>query len=271
MTRHGDLLASLSGLPDALRTARFGRPLHVLPSVASTNDTARQLAEEGAGEGAAVLALRQTGGRGRRGRSWASPPGGLYLSVVLRPSLPAAQWPVLSLAVAVGAAEGAEGAGGPSVSLKWPNDLLAEGGKIGGILLESAPGFAIAGIGINVRAAEHDSPPSPRDVTGGPAASRRDAGLMLLPEGAGSIDVDLVRLARAVLEGLEGAVGTAYGDPAEALRRWKARSVTLGHPVHVVGAETFDGVAEDVAGDGALLVRTAAGVRRVVAGEVSLR
>lgn len=249
MTRHGDLLASLSGLPDALRTARFGRPLHVLPSVASTNDTARQLAEEGAGEGAAVLALRQTGGRGRRGRSWASPPGGLYLSVVLRPSLPAAQWPVLSLAVAVGAAEGVEGAGGPSVSLKWPNDLLAEGGKIGGILLESAPGFAIAGIGINVRA----------------------GGLMSLPEGAGRIDVDLVRLARAVLEGLEGAVGTAYGDPAEALRRWKARSVTLGHPVHVVGAETFDGVAEDVAGDGALLVRTAAGVRRVIAGEVSLR
>src|SRR3970282_1740053 len=91
-----------AALPSQLGTSRFGRPLHVIPRVTSTNDVARSLAEDGAGEGTAVLALEQSGGRGRLGRSWASPPGGVYLSVVLRPSLDVARWSVLSLAVAVG-------------------------------------------------------------------------------------------------------------------------------------------------------------------------
>lgn len=244
--------AEFTALTAALRTFRFGRPLHAFPRVASTNDVARQLAEDGAGEGTAVLALEQSGGRGRLGRSWASPPGGLYLSVVLRPSLPVARWPVLSLAIAVGAAAGIEAAAGAQVKLKWPNDLLVDGRKVGGILLESGPGFAVAGIGINA---------------GAPGAVPP----LALPTGAASIDAARAPLARAVLEHLEHVVDALYADPSGTIREWKARSITLGRHVRVTGAEVMEGVAEDIDGDGALVVRTPAGVRRVVAGDVSLR
>ena len=237
-----------AAVPSQLGTSRFGRPLHVIPRVTSTNDVARSLAADGAGEGTAVLGLEQSGGRGRLGRSWASPAGGLYLSVILRPSLPVLLWPVLSLAAAVGSAEGIEAAAGMPVKLKWPNDLLVDARKVGGILLDSGAGFAVAGIGINVGA----SPGT-------------------LPEGAVSIDVALAPLARAVLQHLESAIDAVYADPAGTIRHWKARNVTLGRPVHVTGAEVIEGVAEDIDRDGALVVRTPSGVRRVVAGDVSLR
>jgi len=237
-----------AALTSRLGTSRFGRPLHVIPRVTSTNDVARHLAEDGAGEGTAVLALEQSGGRGRLGRMWASPRGGLYLSVVLRPSLPVAQWSVLSLAVAVGSAAGIELAAGVPVKLKWPNDLLVDARKVGGILLDSGAGFAVAGIGINAGS----SPGT-------------------LPEGAASIAVALAPLARAVLQHLESAIDAVYADPAGTIRQWKTRSVTLGRPVHVTGAEVIEGVAEDIDKDGALVVRTPSGVRRVVAGDVSLR
>src|SRR4030067_3754161 len=89
-----------AALPSQRGTPRCGRPLHVIPRVTSTNDVARSLAEDGAGEGTAVLALEQSGGRGRLGRSWASPAGGLYLSVILCPSLAVMLLSVLSLAAA---------------------------------------------------------------------------------------------------------------------------------------------------------------------------
>jgi len=241
-------LRSLEQLARDLPTRRFGRPLHVFSRVVSTNDVARRLAEEGAGEGTAVLALVQSGGRGRLGRSWASPAGGLYLSVVLRPSLPPARWPVLSLAVAVGAAGGIEAVSPVRVTLKWPNDLLVGRGKVGGILLESGGGFAVAGIGINAQ-------PSPE----------------ALPAGAAAIGAALPPLTRAVLVHVERAVDAAYADPAAVVARWRARSSTLGRPVCVTGAERIEGVAEEIDADGALVVRTPSGVRRVVAGDVSLR
>jgi len=230
-----------------LPTARFGRPLYLHESVPSTNDVARRLAEEGAGEGTAVLARTQSQGRGRLGRSWASPPGGLYLSVVLRPHLPPARWPLLSLAVALGAAAGAEEVSRTTVELKWPNDLIAGGGKVGGVLLEAGADHAVAGIGINAA----------------PAAA--------LPPGAVALGVPLPPLVRAVLVHVEGSVDLAYTDPGKMLARWRPRCLTLGRRVRVVGTDIVEGVAEDVDEDGALIVRTRAGVRRIVAGEVSVR
>ena len=169
-------------------------------------------------------------------------------NVVLRPSLDVARWSVLSLAVAVGSAAGIEAAAAVQVKLKWPNDLLVDARKAGGILLESGSGFAVAGIGINAGA----SPGT-------------------LPEGATSIDVALAPLARAVLQHLESAIDAVYADPAGTIRHWKARSVTLGRPVRASGAEVLEGVAEDIDGDGALIVRTRSGLRRVLAGDVSPR
>lgn len=231
-----------------LRTVRFGRPLYVYERLPSTNDIGRARAEAGMPEGTAVLAVGQTAGRGRRGRSWASPPGGLYLSVVLRPRLPVERWTLIGLAMAVGAASAAEAAAGLPVRVKWPNDLFIEERKVGGILIDTVGAYAVAGIGINAHV------PAPQ-----------------LPAGAISLGVDLVPFAAAVLGELERYYDLLMDGSDEVLRHWKARSATLGRPVVVSGAEDLEGIADDIDPDGALLVRTASGIRRVAAGDVSVR
>jgi BirA family biotin operon repressor/biotin-[acetyl-CoA-carboxylase] ligase len=261
-----DALADeLRRLPARLRTSVLGRPLHVLARATSTNDVARALAEAGAAEGTTVIALEQSAGRGRRGRSWISPQGGLYLSIVLHPRLPPAQWPLISLAAAVGVAEGIAAAGGPPVALKWPNDLMVEGRKAGGILVDtgarpSGVRFAILGVGVN--------------AAGGAGQ------IVRLPEEAAVVPLPPDVLAKAVLESLEPALVALAADPAAIRDRWRARSATLGRRVRVIPAVggpagapagAFEGVAEDVDAQGALLVRTSDGLRRVLAGDVSLR
>lgn len=133
--------------------------LLTLEEVGSTNDVARELAEKGAAHGAAVAARRQTAGRGRRGHAWESPRGNLYLSVLLRPDVTPSRLPGLAAACGLGALDGLdvlELSNAPQ--LKWPNDLLACGLKLGGILVEAGRDsagspFAVCGIGINMESA----------------------------------------------------------------------------------------------------------------------
>lgn len=129
--------------------------LRRLESVTSTQDLLHQLAAEGAPAGTAIVAREQTTGRGSRGRSWASPVGGLWLSVLCRPAgAPALE--VLSLRVGLAVAEALERAvPGIALQLKWPNDLLLAGRKVGGVLCEarwqgSTPGWVAVGLGLNV-------------------------------------------------------------------------------------------------------------------------
>lgn len=248
---------SLAGAIEAgLRTRRFGRPLSVCERVGSTNDEAVTLARQGAGEGTTVIAGVQTGGRGRRGRAWHSPAGGLWLSVVLRPRLAREQWPLLGLAASAGAADGVGEVARLPVRLKWPNDLLIEERKLGGVLIETSGTAAIAGIGINANV-----PPGALD-----SAIR---GTSLL--GRLGHPVDLAELACAVLGRFEWHYDLLHRDPGALLARWRARDATLGRQVRVWGAQEVEGVAEDVDDRGALLVRTPEGLQRVVAGDVSLR
>jgi BirA family transcriptional regulator, biotin operon repressor / biotin---[acetyl-CoA-carboxylase] ligase len=166
--------------------------------------------------GSIVVADHQTAGRGRLERRWESPPGtALLVSFVLRPN------PVLSLAAGVAAAQ----ACGGGVRLKWPNDLLLDGAKVGGILVEVTPTTAICGIGIN---------------------------LTWAPPGATKLNQDrdalLVRL-RAELDRWEAA------DTDEVLTLWRALSDTLGRRVRVdMGANVIEGRAEDIGPDGELIV-----------------
>jgi BirA family biotin operon repressor/biotin-[acetyl-CoA-carboxylase] ligase len=119
---------------------------------ASTNDDAKRAAETGAPEGLVVWALTQTAGRGRQGRAWQSPEGNLYFSVLLRPPLPKRAWGNYSFVAALAISEVVRGfLPDAIVELKWPNDVLAQGKKISGILLESGGDFLIAGIGLNVQ------------------------------------------------------------------------------------------------------------------------
>ncbi|MGH2437886.1 MAG: biotin--[acetyl-CoA-carboxylase] ligase, partial [bacterium] len=179
---------------------------------------------------------------------WVSPRGGMYLSVVLRPSFPHDRWPLIGIAVAVGCAQAVESVAGVTITLKWPNDLLLDGRKVGGILVEGASTFAVAGIGINAEV--------PSD---------------LLPPDAVSLNVEQPPLVWETLRRVEDAVAMLPVDAAGLLVQWRRRSATLGRHVRVVGKEEVTGIAEDIDADGALLLRTAQGVRRVLAGDVSLR
>ncbi len=222
----------------------------------STNRAARRWAAEGAPHGAVVVAARQTEGRGRRGRSWESAAGlGLWLSVVIRPDIDAARFPLLSFSAALAAADAVERASGVAPRVKWPNDLLIEGRKIAGILLEKEGDAAIVGIGINVRHRAEDFPPELRDTAGS---------LRMFAKEPVSLDA----LERHLLAEIERRI-----DSGDFFSEYAARCATIGAQVRVVEMNgEFSGVAEGVGADGALLVRDEVGaLRRVLAGDVSIR
>jgi BirA family transcriptional regulator, biotin operon repressor / biotin---[acetyl-CoA-carboxylase] ligase len=247
-----------SAIKAGLRSRRFGRRLDAFAQVGSTNDTAAALATQGAAEGTAVLAVEQTGGRGRRQRAWLSPVGGLWLSVVLRPDLSAEQWPLIGFAAGVGAARAVEEIAPVRVGLKWPNDVMIDEKKIGGVLIEARGPAVIAGIGINANIPLDHFPPDLR------ASATSLLAILAHP-------VDLAALARVVLEQFEAVYDLLALNPEGVLADWRKRDLTRGRQVRLSGHEDLEGVAEDVDHTGALLVRTGAGIRRIVAGDVSVR
>ncbi|NWK54833.1 biotin--[acetyl-CoA-carboxylase] ligase [Verrucomicrobiaceae bacterium N1E253] len=130
---------------------RWSRLVHHYEQLESTNDTARDLAVQGADHGTVVLADLQHSGRGRRGAVWASAPGeGLLFSLILRPDYSRRYWSRLALAAGLGMVDSLRSAWGIEASIKWPNDVYIQGRKCAGILVESQDGFAVVGIGLNV-------------------------------------------------------------------------------------------------------------------------
>ena len=172
MRRHGVEMEDRIGEGEIREALRSGTPWSdpvVLGVTDSTNRVAMEMAENGAPHGTVVVADAQTAGRGRMGRRWVSPAGkNLYVSLLLRPSVPAADAPRLALVAGVALADTVE-AMGVTASLKWPNDLYCGGRKAAGILAEMAsdPGgvrHVVIGVGLNVNMEEADFPPELRDA-----------------------------------------------------------------------------------------------------------
>ncbi len=160
----------LATLPVGL-TPSIGREIVVFEETGSTNDVAARAGDDGQAEGLVIFAEKQRAGRGRLGRVWESPPRqGLWFSVLLRPSVPVERWTELTFCAALAVAETAELHTGRPARIKWPNDVLMNGRKIAGILLESHqrqnPGFVVVGIGVNVLQAEEDFDPELRQRAG---------------------------------------------------------------------------------------------------------
>ncbi|MDR7482956.1 MAG: biotin--[acetyl-CoA-carboxylase] ligase [Armatimonadota bacterium] len=241
-------------LPTAA-AAGLGRPLVRVGETESTNDLARRLADAGLPEGTTVVAVRQTRGRGRLGRAWASPEGGLWCSVLLRPP-PGVAWTLLSLATALAVAEAVEAVGGVRASLRWPNDVLVHGRKVSGILLEATGSALVVGVGINANVRLDALPPEVR------------AGATSLAVAAGR-PVDLEALRVAFLRRL-AVWYDAWRAAADVPGAWAARDALAGRRVVVrTSGEVVEGTGEGVADDGALRVRLASGeVRRVLAGDL---
>ncbi len=233
----------------------------------STNDDLKMLARDGAPEGTVLSTDEQQSGRGRRGRSWNAPAASsLLVSTLLRPTwLPARQGGLLTMLAAVACAEAIEEATPLTVSLKWPNDLLIDQRKVGGILLEtelaqSTLTWAIIGTGINVA-----WDPSTDPALGASATSISTA----LGRAVGRAEILF-----ALLRHLDTRYARLKaGAHAELFQDWRARLDTLGQQVTVEESGRIDyGIAEDVTPEGALIVRSDDGsIRTISAGDVSVR
>lgn len=239
--------------------------VHWFEEVPSTNDLAKEMAKAGAPHGTVILADRQTAGRGRMGRHFSSPAGkGIYLSVLLRPACRAEKLMHLTCAVGTVMCDAIESATGIRPKLKWINDLILDGKKLGGILTELSLGkdglvdYAVIGIGINCR----------QDVLDFPQELRKSAVSLKMhtnkaPDRAVLIAAMIEKLFRAEL----------ICDAAGLMAAYRKDCITLGSPIMVLQAPaSYPAVALDVADDGALLVRTEDGtVRKIQCGEVSIR
>jgi len=227
----------------------------------STSDEAKRLAAIGAAHGTLVWALEQTSGRGRLDRSWVSPRGNLFLSIILRPEAAPAQAAELGFVAAVAVAEAVADflPDTVKVTLKWPNDVLADSAKFAGILLEarSAPtglvDWVVLGIGINIVAAP----------TGTPYPATCLGNLMADAPGVGTV---LERLARALAAWLGVWDNRGFAPIREA---WLARARGLGDLLAIrQGGEELSGRFLDLDLDGALVLETPTGTRRITAGDV---
>jgi BirA family biotin operon repressor/biotin-[acetyl-CoA-carboxylase] ligase len=234
------------------------------PSTGSTNDDCRELAETGAPQGSVVAALEQTRGRGRMGREWVSPRGGVYVSVLLRPATAPAEAGPLPLVVGLGVALGLESLGA-RIGLKWPNDVEADGGKVAGVLLESAVEgdrlrWVVAGIGVNV------APPAE------PGGFWR--GAAYLDEVLGRA-TPAAAVAAAVLDGVAAAHGRFEADGFGALLPdYEARSVLSGRAVavgDVAGRRVASGTVVRVDESGDLVLDDSGTLVTARSGDVTLR
>lgn len=273
LARNGYILreapdAMLSGeISNGLETKTIGCRIICHEEIDSTNNEAKRLAMEGAAEGTVVVAESQTGGKGRLERQFFSPKGkGIWFSVVLRPKFLPQEAPKCTLMAAVAVAR-AMTEFGLKPGIKWPNDLLYDNKKLVGILTEMSAemdgiNYIVIGTGINVNIAPEEFPEELRDV----ATSLSQMKGANLPR---------VKFLQAVLRALDDLYAKVQVEGfAPVLKEWRQYSITLGQEVKVIGVrdgEVFYGKAADIDDEGALLVDTAAGRQRVLAGDVSIR
>jgi BirA family biotin operon repressor/biotin-[acetyl-CoA-carboxylase] ligase len=232
-------------------------------SLPSTNTEAARQAALGAPEGLCVVAREQTAGRGRQQRAWASPKdAGLYFSVVLRPQLDAREWPLITLSAALAVRDALHDACALETDIKWPNDLLARGRKLCGILAETVEtprGRAVVvGIGINL-----NNRAFPPEILETATSVEEQTGH------APDAEHLLAALTRSLARRYETVQAT--GGASEIVREWEAHSTyARGRRVRVsLAGETFEGTTRGLEPDGALHVETDAGQTRIVrAGDV---
>lgn len=259
---------SAGELSGALTGRKVGGTLVCLDSVDSTNSEVKRRALDGAPDGLAVIAGQQTGGRGRRGRTFVSPADkGLYLSVLLRPQCPLEEVSTLTAWTAVAVCDAIQAVCGVRPGIKWTNDLVLEGRKVCGILTElglegetGALEYVVVGIGVNLTQTEADFGP---EVA--PVAISLEQALGRAPRRA--------ELAAAILAALDDLYAAFPGAAADYLARYRADCLTVGRQVRLIRpGGVQDAFAEEIDDRFALVVRLPDGRRETVSsGEVSVR
>ena len=256
-----DLLSRLSG-----NIRVIGRDIRVFEETTSTSDVAEKLAHDGVKEGVVVFAEAQRKGRGRLGRHWISPARkGLWFSVLLRPPLRPQCATQLTIATATALSRAIQSRTALMVNIKWPNDILVEARKVGGILTELSAeldriNWVVLGIGLNVNLAREDLPPELSETA---SSLRIELGC----------PVDRAGLAAGILRELDADYGRiCAGEFATVADEWESQCTTLGRNVRIrIGDRLVEGRAESLDDDGALLVRSQHGrLERIIGGDVTV-
>ena len=256
-------MLSKEELQQGLSTRIVGRKLFVFESIDSTNACAKTLADAGTEEGGVVVADFQTAGQGRLGRSWQSEPGAnLLFSCILRPTLPQEQAGLLTFYASVAAARALEAVTGKAIECKWPNDVLLNGKKCCGILLENSfiggmLSFSILGIGVNIN--QHHFP---AELEKRATSLRRVLGM----------EFNRKHILHAILGELDALLpDVKQGAFEHILSEWNTRCRMFGKSITITNHDsTFSGTALRLHTDGGLVVDTAEGRRIVYAGDVTV-
>ncbi len=253
---------------ELLRGHPWQESFFAVDTLDSTNTALREMAREGAPQGTCLLALEQTGGRGRQGRSFHSPRGqGLYLSVLLRPHCIPAQASHVTLMAAVAACDAVESVTGLRPGIKWTNDLVVGTKKVAGILTEMDANWAentidhiILGIGLNLNQRSHDFPEDLQSVAGS-------------LWGGIYKETDLAQMTAALITRFSQMCSGILTGKERWLGRYRKDCVTLGKEVKILrGQNVRYGWALDVDDEGGLTVRYPGGeTETVYSGEVSVR
>ncbi|MEW4370271.1 biotin--[acetyl-CoA-carboxylase] ligase [Paenibacillus kandeliae] len=264
IVRYPDRFDEVSLRLQLSKRTSWGQPLHLLDTIGSTQDVARELAEQGAIEGTLVIAEEQTAGRGRQGRRFHSPPGrGVWMTVVMRPQQPLQYTSQLTLLAAVAICRALRNVSGLDIGIKWPNDLLIDGRKVCGILVESAAEdgyvrYALAGFGIDVNLAPEDLPEDVRPVATSLRIQRGEP-------------VDRTEVVTAIMSELESLYELYNREGfAHIAALWEALAFAIGSPVTVKTLQgSLQGIARGLGPNGELLLEHADGqILPVYSGEV---
>ena len=254
-------------LQKGLNTENFGKKIVFLREVASTNDFAKTLANYGADEGTVIFAEEQSAGKGRLGRTWISPRGGLYFSIILKPKIKVSDAVKLVFVASLAVAETIRDLYGLNAETKWPNDVLVDGKKVCGILAETSSigerlKFVVLGIGINANFNVKEAFPKE------------------LQESATSLQdvlgrkVEIEKLFKKLLERLERLYTLFLKNGfTQILEKWKKFASFLGCQVEVLSdSQKWIGLALNVEEDGSLSLKLENGtVKRFLSGDITLR
>ena len=244
-----------------LDTKIIGKKILFFEEVDSTNNKAKQIALEEK-EGAVVISEMQTSGRGRRGREWQSPKGGIYISFILKPNFSPERAPQLTLVSSLALVETLNAMDSNlNAKIKWPNDVLISGKKISGILTELSAdmekiNYIVVGVGVNINT---DTNNLPETATSLKLEMKEEVSVKLF------LKSFLEHYDSVYREYLDGGIN-------QIIERWKNNSDTLGKNVKIIGInETYEGLAKDIDENGALILKTKEKEIKIYSGDVSLR
>jgi BirA family biotin operon repressor/biotin-[acetyl-CoA-carboxylase] ligase len=249
-----------------LQTKVIGKTIHSFRQLTSTNDIAKELAKKGAAEGTVIVADTQTHGRGRLDRTWISPQGGLWFSIILRPKVNPRDAPQLTFMMSVAVAKTINKLYGLKAEIKWPNDVLVNDKKVCGILTETSTkgnllNYAAVGVGVNANLSLNNLP-----------ANLRGSSTTLKDEL--KREIQLETFLRSLLEEIEHYYNLLTQRKFNIiLSEWKQLSRFLGSYVQITSLdEKIEGWATDIDENGALIIKLQdQTTRKIISGDVTVR